>query len=474
MPVFAVDRRIGTVSTPLQISAWTKLLQNHPDSCYVDYLLQGIQNGFHIGFDRSRVLRSAKSNMKSAKDHPEVVQDYLQAECTEGRVLGPLNPLEWPYVHISKFGVIPKRHQKSKWRLIVDLSHPDGVSVNDGIRCDLCSLSYSRVDDVAQTILSLGRGAALAKIDVKSAYRIIPVHPDDRYLLGMLWQDQLFIDTALPFGLRSAPKIFNAVADGLEWILKVNGVRHLQHYLDDFITVGAPDSGECDFNCRVISHFCSLLGVPLAKDKCEGPTTCLTYLGIEVDSVAFQLRLPQDKLGRLSATVEEWSSKKSCTKRDLSSLVGQLHHAASVVKPGRSFLRRMFDLLSRASKPHHHIKLTSGFRSDLAWWRTFLKSWNGVSMLSPAKARTQPPDAVVTSDASGKWGCGAFWKLTWFQFAWEKPLCNLSIAIQELIPIIVAAAIWGKHWKGYSVQCQSDNQAVVAVYSLLVQAKNHI
>ena len=203
-------------------------------------------------------------------------------------------------MHVSKFGVIPKRHQKNKWRLIVDLSHPDGASVNDGIRSDLCSLSYSRVDDVA------------AKIDVKSAYRIIPVHPDDRYLLGMLWQDQLFIfiDTALPFGLRSAPKIFIAVANSLEWILKANGVQHLQHYLDDFITVGAPDSGECNFNCQVISHFCSLLGVPLAKDKCEGPTTCLTYLGIEVDSVAFQLRLPQDKLGRLSATVEEWSSKK--------------------------------------------------------------------------------------------------------------------------------------------------------------------
>ena len=95
-------------------------------------------------------------------------------------------------------------------------------------------------------------------------------------------------------------------------------------------------------------------------------------------------------------------------------------------------------------------------------------------MLSPAKARTQPPDAVVTSDASGKWGCGVFWKLTWFQFAWEEPLYNLSIAIQELIPIIVAAAIWGKHWKGYSVQCQSDNQTVVAVLTTRTSKEPHL
>ena len=53
----------------------------------------------------------------------------------------------------------------------------------------------------------------MAKFDLKSAYRNVPVHPDDRGLLGMLWDDQLYVDSTLPFGLRSAPKIFNALAD---------------------------------------------------------------------------------------------------------------------------------------------------------------------------------------------------------------------------------------------------------------------
>ena len=66
-------------------------------------------------------------------------------------------------------------------------------------------VQYIKVDDIIDRIMSLGRGTLLAKFDVESAYRIIPVHPDDRYLLGMQWQGNYFVDMALPFGLRSVP-----------------------------------------------------------------------------------------------------------------------------------------------------------------------------------------------------------------------------------------------------------------------------
>ena len=64
-----------------------------------------------------------------------------------------------------------------------------------------------KVDDVVQQVLSLGKGALLAKVNIESAFRNIPAHPDNRHLLGMLWNNKLYIDTVLPFGLRSAPKI---------------------------------------------------------------------------------------------------------------------------------------------------------------------------------------------------------------------------------------------------------------------------
>ena len=127
-------------------------------------------------------------------------------------------------MRISRFGVTPKPHKPGQWRLILDLSHPVGLSVNDGIDEKLSSLSYVSVDDIVNTILSLGQGTMLAKIDVQNSYRVIPVHPEDRMLLGMSWKGKVYVDATLPFSLRSAPKIFTAVADACEWILRQRGL----------------------------------------------------------------------------------------------------------------------------------------------------------------------------------------------------------------------------------------------------------
>ncbi len=79
-------------------------------------------------------------------------------------------------------------------------------------------------------------------VDIRKAYRNIPVFPADRSLLGMLWEDSLFVDTALPFGLRSAPDIFSAVADAAEWALRRDGVNHVLHYLEDFLVLGPQEA----------------------------------------------------------------------------------------------------------------------------------------------------------------------------------------------------------------------------------------
>ena len=108
------------------------------------------------------------------------------------------------------------------------------------IDSDMCSLSYVSVDDAARLIMAHGPGAALAKIDIKSAYQIVLMHPEDRHLLGMKWEGSLYVDTCLPFGLRSAPKIFTAMADAVEWIVKQKGVHDVIYYLDDYLLVSDP------------------------------------------------------------------------------------------------------------------------------------------------------------------------------------------------------------------------------------------
>ena len=169
-----------------------------------------------------------------------------------------------------------------------------------------------------------------------------------------------YIDAALPFDLRSAPKLFNALADALEWIAKHLGVEFLWHYLDDFITVGRPGTDDCAFQLKLLIELCHRLGVPLALEKIEGPNTCLPFLGIEIDSIAQELHLPLEKLQRVRTMLTAWQYKKKCTKQELQSLAGHLQHAASIVRPGGTFIRRLFDLISTVSEQHHHLRISAG------------------------------------------------------------------------------------------------------------------
>jgi len=347
---------------------------------------------------------------------------------------------------------------------LADLSSPEGLSINDGIDKALCSLSYISVDDIAADVISLGRGALIAKTDVKHAYRQIPVHPEDRPLLGMRWKGQFYMDAVLPFGLRSAPLIFTAVADALQWIVQSRSVHHIHHYIDDFVVLGPPNSEVCSNSLLTLSQTCSELGVILANEKTEGPATCLTVLGIEIDSAAMELRLPADKLTRLAGLLEAWHGRKAGIRRDLESLVGMLQHASKVVRPGRIFLRRIYDLLAATNhfKPHFTVRLNRECRADIDWWHRFIRSWNGTSLLRQARALT--PDVHLWSDASGHWGCGAHWQGLWFNLPWGSlPIAAEPIAGKELFPILVTSMLWGNLWKGCTVCCHCDNIAVVEV-----------
>ena len=266
--------QLREITTPLQLQAWQVMLQGHPDKVFVQYILNGIEFGFRIGYTWGSQLKAAKKNMTSAKEHPDIVSSYLAEECKQGRVLEPLSTRRAPECPHNRFWVIPKQHQPNCWRLIVDLSYPDGASVNDGISKELCSLQYIKIDQVAEVVAQHGQGAELGKIDIKNAYRV--VHLSDHPLLGMRWEGKEYVDSALLFGLRSAPKIFNAIADALDWILQSKKVKCITHYLDDFVTIGAPKSGECASNMETMAQVCQQLGMPFAPEKIEGPLTCMT------------------------------------------------------------------------------------------------------------------------------------------------------------------------------------------------------
>ncbi len=191
-------------------------------------------------------------------------------------------------------------------------------------------------------------------------------------------------------------------------------IPDIAHYLDDFIIIAPAAFPLCQEYLSIIDNECEAVGIPLAAHKREGPMTSITFLGVEIDAIAGQLRLPADKLTRLTLTISQWGDRRFCPKNYLQSLNGLLNHACKVVRPGRSFLRRMIDLLTtiRPSAPKTAlIRLNEAFRADLTWWAEFLTQWNGISFFPQPLNRSH---LTMTSDASGTWGCGAWHKTSWF------------------------------------------------------------
>ncbi len=180
--------------------------------------------------------------MRSAHDNPSVVDNYIEKELVRGSLAGPFPEDFVKGLHFNRFGLIPKPIP-GQWRMIVDLSFPKNYSVNDFIADSEASVQYSSVDDAIDIIMQIGRGALLAKFDIKSAYRILPIHSEDRFLFGMRWKGKIFIDLCLAFGLRSACKILIDFADMLEWVLKFRTpIQFLSHYLGDFLLAGPTSS----------------------------------------------------------------------------------------------------------------------------------------------------------------------------------------------------------------------------------------
>ena len=348
------------VCTPLKADVWEEMLANHPDRELVGVLTRGIREGFRIGTLES--LTSSKRNMSSASEHWEVVESYIQKEVQAGRMvaIGTTREAEQMGVHCSPFGVIPKKGKAGRWRLIVDLSSPEGRSVNDGIDKELATVAYMSVDDAMAEVLRRGKGTRLAKMDIQQAYRNVPVHPLDRHLLGMEWQGKVYVDGTLPFGLRSAPLLSTAAGDALQWVMEQRGVSWVGHYIDDFVTVGDPGSTMCGHHLEIMKSVCQQAGMPTAPDKEEGPTTVLHFLGMELDTNQLVIRLPLEKLEQLKVALAEWRGRKACRKI---SLIGILSHACKAVRAGRSFLRRFIDLSTEVKQLNRFLNAAA--RSDI-------------------------------------------------------------------------------------------------------------
>ena len=173
-----------------------------------------------------------------------------------------------------------------------------------------------------------------------------------------------------------------------------------------------------------------------------------------------EIRLPEEKLARIQVTLKQWLIKKNATECKILSLVCQLQHSTKVVRCGRTFTARIYATAAKLKKLHYYTRLNRQFRSDLAWWYTFLCHWNGLSILRDPS--TAPPTQItIQTEASGSWGCGAVHGCLWLQLRWSGEWECQDIMAKWLVPAVLRMAVWGPLLARQNVLLQCDNLSLV-------------
>ena len=195
--------------------AWSALLSKYPGT--LPQVLDDIlRYGALTGYTGPKKYYISK-NLKSAELQPSEISKKIVDDLALRRIKEVFPKEPGPFIS-SPLVLVPKPN--NKWRVIHHLSYPAEESVNDFIDKDAAYLRYTTMEEVLQLVLRAGRGCTMVKRDMKDASRLIPIAIRDQWMMGFCWEGRYFVETVFPFGLRTAPKIFNLFAEAWEWILR--------------------------------------------------------------------------------------------------------------------------------------------------------------------------------------------------------------------------------------------------------------
>ena len=429
------------------------------------FLLNGLEFGFDLGFKADHIDVQSTSHLSAIK-HPDILQEKISKEVVAGRIAGPFSSKPFQVFRTSPLGLVPKQ-DPGTFRLIFDLSSPDGRSFNDGIPKEYSTVSYMSVADAIEAIKTFQSPCYLAKTssDIKSAFRILPVSPSLYSQMGMIVSGQWFYERCLPMGAASSCAIFTRFAKALVHIAQIKlRIPKIIFYLDDFLLLGDSKT-ECLKFLTSFKDLCSWLGVPLNEEKTSGPSQVMSFLGIELDTVSKEARLPNDKIIKALSMIGRFQGRKSVKVKELESLHGYLNYCAQIIPAGRAFLRR----LSGVMKGHRSIqwvKISKELKEDLKVWELFLTSFNGRSFFINDGWAPPHPKSLQT-DASGSVGYGAVYGTHFLYGSWPKSCESLGITIFELYPIVLGVYLFADEMANTKLVIYSDNLAVVHILNNL-------
>ena len=437
----------------LKWDAWEHELPNNDVDR--DFILNGIREGFHI-VSHSNFTEAECDNYNSAIDPSihNVVESQIKTELVEGRyAITATKP-----VIVSALGAIKKTG--GGIRLIHDASRPLGCALNDYAQMEY-KLSFQSLKDAEKLIKP---NVYFSKIDLKSAYRSVGIHPEDYCATGLKWkftgdsEYTYLFDKRLPFGSRLAPGIFHRITQSVRRIMEGYGFHNLVVYLDDFLLV--EDSYEkCLLGRDILIQLLRRLGFAIAWEKIVGPSQQVVFLGVLLDSTNCTITLPADKLDQFKVLIRESFSRKRWSLKQLQQLAGKLNWASSVVRGGRVYLRRILDIMRPLRNNRHKVRVSASMREDLLWWNKFLSIFNGVRVI---KWNSNVYSAAVDACTEGG---GMSFDRDWLYVNWAKDypsLCDSHINVKESASVLLALKRWGPKWCNSNVVIWSDNKTAVA------------
>lgn len=442
----------------LNMPVWRSYLQCYDqDPLLCDFL----EFGWPINYTSDTPPTPVTANHGSALAFPRDVQAYLDRERSLSALLGPFSQQPFsPCFQTSALMTRPKKNSTER-RIILDLSWPLLHSVNAGIPRDTyCGVPYKlrlpTADDAIALIHKHGPRCFMYSVDLARAYRQLRSDPLDWPLLGISWEDSYYVDISIPFGIRWGAMATQRMSQGICYIMNMEN-HDIMPYIDDFFGVEPTyDAAQIAFSS--IQGLLSELGAEESTAKAIPPATCITWIGIEFDSQAMEVRMPQQKIDDTLSLLRQWQDTTRATLQQLRRLLGKLFHIGQTCKPARLFVSRMLDTL-RSAPPSGYIELPDSFQRDVAWFLAFLPNYNGIHLLD-----LSPPLFIVEVDSCLS-GCGGISEGEFYHTRFPDFILQQDLAIchLEMLNVVIAVKLWHLYWRHSRVRIHCDNAAAVAV-----------
>ena len=370
------------------------------------------------------------------------MSNLLQKEVEKGRILGPFRSPPFPNLSINAIGFVPKK-LPNEFRMIVDLSQPEELSVNAHIPRVESQVSFPSVQSAIDIIMSLVEMAGapmLSKLDIKSAFRLLPLAPSEFPLLGMRFDGNIYKDAFLPMGASSRCRIFQEFSNAFSHVLTARGgIQNVIAYLDDYLIISeSMPTAKSDMEAFI--RLANQINLSLAHDKTAGQSPVLVFLGIEVDCTALEARLPVDKVMKAEKLIQRVLQSNKIWHKQIESLHGYLNYCAKIIPAGRAFLRSLSRLLHVQTK---WVRLPHQIKLDHEVWLSFVRQFNGKAMFINSRGFGQIHMTLET-DSSSSWGCAAILYKEYITMQWPMSVPRNNLALLEFYPILVSVFIWSE------------------------------